>query len=200
MEQIFWENMWEKLDAPFRQSPCPVLLALLQQYTDVKNILVPLCGVNYDLIWLAQQGFNVTGIDFSTHTIDKFATFYNTPLQQIQPHQYHYQSAGQFTLHVSDFMIFNTTKSYQLIYDMGGLVALPAVMRKAYVAHLLKFLSPTTRCAILTKNDIANDSGPPFHITQHEINSLFNIPINKVTPFLVEDMPQVTTYIITSSS
>lgn len=195
MEQKFWEKVWQQKTMPYRTYPHPILLKLIKEFHHLNRILVPLCGVNYDLIWLAEQGFNVVGIDFANNTVEKFAKFYQVSLESIAPNEYAYYPKGLFTLYIKDFIKCLPTVEYDLIYDMGGLVALPLTKRVAYIQHLMKFFSANTLYALLVKNK-TDATGPPFFIDRQALNSLFNQQEWQIHIFDREEAMDIQAYLI----
>lgn len=66
---MHWEKVWQQLEdrVPWQmQGPHPYLVRNIKALTgdqERQRILVPLCGMSDDLIWLADQGHTVVGIE-----------------------------------------------------------------------------------------------------------------------------------------
>jgi thiopurine S-methyltransferase len=68
METEYWLKRWREGRTGWHR---PEVMPLLEQHwaaLDVprgSRVLVPLCGKSVDMLWLAQQGMRVLGIDVS---------------------------------------------------------------------------------------------------------------------------------------
>ncbi len=69
------------------------------------------------------------------------------------------------------------------IFDRASLVALPEDMRKLYVDKITEIQKPQTRTLLVTLTfDPAEMNGPPFSVTEEEVNDLYseNFSIQKL--------------------
>ena len=75
MDADFWLERWRDGHTRFHQNR---VTPLLQKYWPTlslpsgSRVLVPLCGKSLDLIWLAQQGHRVLGVELSPLAVDQF--------------------------------------------------------------------------------------------------------------------------------
>lgn len=196
MEPNFWQNKWQSNKVGFNQSkPNTLLMKHFSVLQLPKNscIFVPLCGKSIDMIWLADQGYDVVGVELVELAVEQFFAE-----NQIQPIVVKHPTTaglkyyqGRFnsqtiTLWVGD--IFKLTAqdldSVDAIYDRAALVALPDdgtndSLRVRYAQHLIK-LAPKAQQLLLSfglsgvdEAEYASYSGPPFLIPTQKIHDYY---------------------------
>ena len=77
MEADFWHNRWENNLTGFHLNEVNPHLKENWASMNMKSgtrIFVPLCGKSLDLIWLAEQGHQVVGVELSSLAIEAFYT------------------------------------------------------------------------------------------------------------------------------
>ncbi|MDZ7747687.1 MAG: hypothetical protein U5K43_01660 [Halofilum sp. (in: g-proteobacteria)] len=96
-----------------------------------------------------------------------------------------------------DFFDLSTTelKCCDALWDRAALIALPAALRAAYVAHCAALLAPGARGLLVTLDyDPAEHDGPPFAVPPQEVEALyapyFEIE-GLVAPHAVEPSPHL---------
>lgn len=158
-----WLEFWRDQRSDFHQSAVnPLLtkfwpaLALAQG----SRVFVPLCGKSLDMLWLAQQGHEVIGIELSPVAV---AAFFSE--NDLQPTQ---QQVGAFTLWrdgpisilCGDYFALTTNELGMIdtVYDRSALTALPEEIRGLYVAQLNRLISDTAVVFLLTVEDAAEDA------------------------------------------
>lgn len=179
MEPDFWLERWREGSTHFHQSR---VTPLLQKYWPTLElpagckVLVPLCGKSLDMLWLAEQGFQVLGIELSPLAVEQFfaenqleASAHESPMGR------HFVS-GNIEIICGD--IFNmdaTTLDACLgVYDRAALVALPADLRARYADFVYGQLSAQYRGLLLTL-DYPQDQmpGPPFSVDDAQVQALY---------------------------
>lgn len=180
MDVDFWLERWRDGRTHFHQNR---VTPLLQKYwpslllPSDSRVLVPLCGKSLDMIWLAEQGHQVLGIELSPLATDQFFTEHN-----LQPNIHdsalgrHY-IAGNIEIICGDIFKLDAATLAQCtgIYDRAALVALPRAMRGPYVQHVYAQLSPQYRGLLLTLDYPQDDmDGPPFSVGEDEILCLYD--------------------------
>lgn len=120
-------------------------------------MFVPLCGKSLDMLWLAQQGHDVIGVEISP--IATRAFFAENKLHA------HRRRAGAFTLWQSGRISILCGDYFALrqsdlgvidtVYDRAALTALPADIRALYSVHLRKILTFGSTIFLLTIEDAA---------------------------------------------
>ncbi len=136
-----------------------------------KHVLVPLCGKAIDLIWLAEGGNRVTGVELSPLAATGF--FEENGLA------FRVDESGALPVYVGrdlpvrivcgDYFRFEET-GFDAHFDRGALVALPSDLRPRYAAHTLARLEPEAlQCVVTVEYDAARASGPPFVVDPGEL-------------------------------
>src|SRR5690606_8492466 len=139
------------------------------------RVLVPLCGKTPDLVWLADQGCEVTGVELSDIAVRAFFTEQRLSARVERHPGFDVYRAGEkpIALWCGDFFDFLET-GFDAHYDRGALVALPEDLRPAYVAHLQARLKPgAARLVITLEYDQALAPGPPFSVPAAEVAGCF---------------------------
>lgn len=179
MEPDFWLERWREGSTHFHQNRVTPLLQKYWPTLDLPSgskVLVPLCGKSLDMLWLAEQGFQVLGVELSPLAVEQFfaenqlaATTHASPMGR------HYVS-GNIEIICGD--IFNmdaTTLGACLgVYDRAALVALPAALRAQYATFVYSQLSAQYRSLLLTL-DYSQDQmpGPPFAVDDAQVQALY---------------------------
>lgn len=179
MEQEFWHERWEKDQIGFHKPDGHPMLHKYWPQLDLaasSRVLVPLCGKSVDMLWLAEQGHQVTGIELSAIAAERF--FEENQLK------YKKQSRGAFDCYVGQDIeirvgdIFDMTASeiaaFDAFYDRGALVALPEDMRQSYVEQLMTGLKRAAVGLLITLDyDPSVMNGPPFNIGDEDVGKLY---------------------------
>ncbi len=170
MEPQFWHERWQRNEIGFHQdAPHPSLdrhwsaLALPAG----SRVFVPLAGKSHDLLWLAERGHEVVGIELSKLAVQQF----NAELAAApQPWQ------QRIDLRCGDFFALDAGKlgPIDAVFDRAALIALPAAMRGAYARQMLSLLQPRTRLLLVTlEYDPSQMSGPPHSVGESEVRALY---------------------------
>lgn len=180
MECDFWIERWREGQTGFHQTR---VTPLLQKFWPALNlpqgsqVLVPLCGKSLDMVWLAEQGHRVLGVELASLPVEQFFQENN-----LQPtiHQaadgVHY-IAGNIEIICGDIFALKASTLAQCtgVYDRAALVALPADMRQRYTHHVYSQLAADYTGLLLTlEYDQAQMDGPPFSVQEAEVMSLFS--------------------------
>ncbi len=175
----FWLNRWEEGDIAWHHDEVNEYLlshwCRLDAPTD-SRVFVPLCGKSLDMVWLAQQGHSVVGVELSSKAIDEFFSEQNLIPTYEKTESFQVFQAKTYTLLLGD--IFKLTAEYlegiAAVYDRASLVALNSYQRKLYAKILANVLQKG--CSILL---VAMDypqiemKGPPYSVPEKEVNELF---------------------------
>jgi thiopurine S-methyltransferase len=179
MDSDFWLERWREGRTGFHQQRVTPLLPKYWPSLDLPSdspVLVPLCGKSLDMLWLAEQGHRVLGVELSSLAVEQFFTENGlTPAVHTSPLGQHYVD-GRIEIICGDiFDLDSATLSACLgVYDRAALIALPEDMRPRYVQHVYGQLSDRYRGLLLTL-DYPQDQmdGPPFSVTDVEVQRLF---------------------------
>lgn len=183
MEAQFWHERWDQQQIGFHQpGGHPMLPAYWPQLglgADAR-VLVPLCGKTPDLLWLAERGHAVTGIELSRRAAVDFFDEHGldctvAPVGSFERHQARY-GAGHIEILVGDFFAADsaTLGVFDAFYDRAALIALPSDLRADYVAHLHGLLGANAPGLLITLDYDQNTmKGPPFAVPDSEVRSHF---------------------------
>lgn len=179
MEKEFWLKSWENHQIGFHQN---VYNSNLIKYFDKlklfkgAHILVPLCGKSLDMIWLAEQGYKVTGIEFSEIAILEFFKENNLNYTTQQDEKFIKYESENITILQGD--IFDTHVDYLKkidgIYDRAAAVALPVPMRIRYMEKIKELCKCLNMLVILLEYDQSKIDGPPFSVSEDFIYQQFD--------------------------
>jgi thiopurine S-methyltransferase len=137
------------------------------------RVLVPLCGKSPDLLWLAQQGLVVTGVELSEIAVRDFFDESGIQFEINKTGELMwFQSLEQaITIVCADYFQFSD-QAFDALYDRASLVALPPQIRPAYIQHTKSLLKPGAAQLLLTlEYDQSKADGPPFSVEPEEVES-----------------------------
>jgi thiopurine S-methyltransferase len=179
MQTEFWEERWREGRIGFHQQQVHRFLARFYpalQVPEGGRVLIPLCGKSLDLLWLAEQGAEVVGVELSELAVAAFFAEQGLVAQRGTCGALESWQQGSITLLQGD--LFTLTRGdvgpLAAIYDSAALVALPPEMHPRYAAKLAGLL-PVGGRLLLTSYVYrqAEMAGPPFEVPLSEIKQLF---------------------------
>ncbi len=180
MDADFWLERWREGQTRFHQNRVTPLLPKYWPSLSLPSsarVLVPLCGKSLDMVWLAEQGYQVLGIELAQLAIDQF--FAENSLQPTTHESSlgRHHIAGNIEIICGDIFALDvaTLNSCIGVYDRAALIALPTAMRKRYVEHVYGQLPEQYRGLLLTL-DYRQDQmeGPPFSVGDAEVQAIFS--------------------------
>lgn len=134
-----------------------------------KRVLVPLCGKSPDLLWLADRGNTVVGVELSKIAVESF--FAENGLRYRRGENEWQALDKDITIHCGDFFEFGD-RGFDGHYDRGALIALPRDRRPGYVARLNALLARDCYQLIVTlEYDQEAAEGPPFCVPADEVRA-----------------------------
>lgn len=175
MDSNFWHSRWAADQIGFHEgSPNAHLVSHVAQLGASRRVLVPLCGKSEDLVFLADRGHQVVGVELVESAVQAFFAEHGVrPLISEQGSLTRY-TAEDITLFVGDF--FATTPALlgpvDALYDRAAIIALPAPMRSAYTKHVRSLL-PAGAPGFTITVEYPQDqlSGPPFSVSETELRA-----------------------------
>lgn len=179
MNKEFWYQKWQVKDIGFNQSQPN---RLLQRYISLLNlkpgsgIFVPLCGQSIDMLWLAEQGYLVTGLELSPIACEAFFGDHKLPMEIVEIDEYRLYCGDRITIICGDFfkLVPAILNNIDAIYDRAALIALPNELRKQYARLLMNCLGSTGTMLLLSLTYCPNMmETPPFSVTEDEIRALY---------------------------
>lgn len=179
-DNVLWLQCWRDRQTDFHQKAVNQLLAGFWPSLDLakgSRVFVPLCGKSLDMIWLAQQGHEVIGVELSPIAVRAFFLENNLQAVQRQVDKFTLWQHGRLSILCGDYFSLSEGDLGQIdtVYDRAALTALPEDIRKLYVAHLKRIVAETTNIFLLTTED-TEESEPPsqaFGVAE-EIKTLYS--------------------------
>lgn len=156
-----WLQCWREQRTDFHQITVNPLLDRFwpSLALDIgSRVFVPLCGKSLDMIWLAQQGHEVVGVELSPLAVEDF--FRENGLIPVlrQQGQFTVWSCGRLSVLCGDYFALNAADigEFDTVYDRAALTALPENIRDQYVAQLMRLLPTSAKVFLLTIEDAAD--------------------------------------------
>lgn len=180
MEHSFWHQKWQSNQIGFHQEDVhPEFVRYFPSLKEGARVLVPLCGKSKDMIWLAQQGYQVVGVELSEIAAKDFlkengltaavsdVSMKGSVLKRFDCNEL------TITFYVGDFFAFDA-EPFDGLYDRAALIALPPEMRTSYVEHTKGLLIERAQGLVITTvYDQTKASGPPFSVSDEETQELW---------------------------
>lgn len=176
----FWLDLWHEGRTFFHRDT--VNADLIKYWSNLNlpqdaQILVPLCGKSLDMLWLAEQGFQVIGIELSEKAVLQFAKENDLHFTKRVSSQAINYFSPSISIWVADIFSLSTStiEPVDAIYDRAALIALPENLRSNYVQTCLKWLKPQGEILLKTMSyDQSQMEGPPFSVSDAEVKRLYS--------------------------
>jgi|TARA_B110000238_G_scaffold191472_1_gene225717 thiopurine S-methyltransferase len=145
------------------------------------TVLVPLCGKSKDLVWLANLGHRVIGIEVSeigaraffleNNLIYKESTYKNLKI---------FEAINiQISIYCGDYFDYDLCDA-EALYDRGSIVAIRPEIRSSYVHHMKSLLGQEAYKFIISLEYAEGFvEGPPYSIKPVEMLSYWSDLIEK---------------------
>ena len=140
-------------------------------------VLAPLCGKSRDMVWLAQQGYRIRGVELSPLAVEAFFREHHLQPTVTAAEGFECWRDGPYELYCGD--IFDLAhldcSDIDAVYDRASLIALNPMQREHY-ARLLCELIPITSRMLLVAMEYpqAQMQGPPYSVEEGEIRQLYS--------------------------
>ena len=141
----------------------PPFVSLFENNTIVPSkTLVPGCGRGHEVVFLAENGFDVTAIDYSTGAVN----YLNSVIQERQ--------LNSRVLHLDFFELDSTHDGlYDLLIEQTFFCAISPHQRPLYVETVARSLKKGGMIVGLFYNT-GREGGPPFNTTREDIINHFS--------------------------
>ncbi len=190
MNSKFWQSLWQNKRIGFNQSITNSLLTTYFSALPVPvggRVFVPLCGKSIDMRWLAEQGYDVVGVELVESAVQEFFAEQNiTPIMTQHPDhpnikgyqgQLHHQTTQQtLTLWVGDIFALTATDigHVDAIYDRAALIALPSDMRPKYSEHVRRLSHNAPQLLLTLSYNEGEWTGPPFSVSCEQVQQYYS--------------------------
>lgn len=178
MQTEFWLDLWRNGHTGFhRDAPMPLLVEHWHslELTAHSRVLVPLAGKSLDMLWLADQGHRVLGVELSPLAVQQFLDDHGLKADVRESEQGIHYVAGDIEIIQGDIFALSdaTLAACDAIYDRAAMIALPSDMRERY-AHQIYGRLPAHCRGLLIALDYPQSemSGPPFSVTRETVDNI----------------------------
>lgn len=135
-------------------------------------LFLPLCGKAYDIAWIAEQGYEVIGIELSDLAVEAFFDEQGLEYERFDSDRFGVYRSGKICLLQGDF--FDLRKddlgACSFVYDRASLIAMDAPNRPRYCEHMLSIVPAVSSMLLITlEYDQSEMQGPPFAVPAEEI-------------------------------
>lgn len=186
MNPTFWHERWSQGQINFHlPAPHPLLIKYAAVLGTRSRVLVPLCGKTVDMMWLAERGHSVIGVELSELAVRAFFDEHKLTAHESVRGPFKRFVAGAIEILCGDFFALEPAhlldehgRTVNALYDRAALVALPEAMRKRYASHLIGLMPSEATGLLITLEYGSNAaSGPPFSVTAQEVRALYEPPL-----------------------
>jgi thiopurine S-methyltransferase len=182
MHEDFWQQRWARNEIGFHLGEVNPYLQRYWPALEVPaeaQVLVPLCGKSLDMLWRAEQGYRVLGVELAEAAVQAFFSEQGLVAEINQVGEFRRYRSGAIEVLCGDFFSLTAADLLECraLYDRAALIALPAPLRERYAAHLAAILPPG--CAgLLVVLDYPQEQmpGPPFAVGEAEVQRLLAAP------------------------
>ena len=174
-----WLEMWrnDQTDDFHQTAVNPLLKQFWHHQKPDKNcrVLVPLCGKSLDMLWLAEQGHSVIGVELSPVAAKAFFKENNLKVKKSRHGNFTCWRSGNIVIWCGDFFSLQTQQlgHIDIVFDRASLTALHENVREQYVAQLRAIIDSEASVFLLTVEDIAKATRQHKSHIDDEIVSLY---------------------------
>ena len=179
MDRDFWHQRWQQRLIGFHLDDFNPHLVSFWGRLGLDSsvpVFVPLCGKSHDLLWLADQGHPVVGVELSEIAVEEFFRDHGLAFERSEIDTFSVWRGAGITLYCGDFFALRSEHLAGIgaVYDRASLIALPLPMRRRYADHLRSLL-PTSAPLLLVTLDYPQQEmdGPPFAVSPDEVRALY---------------------------
>jgi thiopurine S-methyltransferase len=170
-----WLDRWKENRIGFHEADANQhLKAHLPQFNlpVAASVFLPLCGKAQDIGWLAQQGYEVTGIELSQIAIEAFFAENTLEFERFDTDRFSIYKSANISLLQGDFFDLRSQDlaDCQLVYDRAALIAMELPDRPRYFEHMLSIIPSLCNMLLITlEYDQTEMLGPPFSVPTDEV-------------------------------
>lgn len=179
MDKQFWMQRWCDGKTGFHSDSVQPLLAKHWPSLELpagQRVFVPLAGKSRDMLWLAEQGYRVLGVEISPLAVEQFLAENSlTPVVHDSPAGRHYVF-GSVELICGDVFDLGAgiLSGCSAVYDRAALIALSPDIRARYADHLSRNLPAVCKMLLVTVDYAQNEmDGPPFAVDKNAVDALY---------------------------
>ena len=190
MKAEYWLQRWREGRTGWHHESVMPLLEQRWETLGVARgtrVLVPLCGKSLDMLWLAQQGMRVLGVEISPLAVEAFLDENRLHASRTEAADgVHYQitnAPADGDVEIVNGDVFGiapgTFEECHAFYDRAALIAFPPPMRDRLAREVYAKLPAGARGLLITLDYPAHEmEGPPFSVDEAEVHRLFDAQWN----------------------
>lgn len=178
MHADFWQQCWDQGQARFHlrcTNPNLPHYWPHELFAPGDTIFVPLCGKSVDLLWFAEQGWNVLAIELIETAVQAFFTENNLSYSCVQQGDFVEYVSGSIRVLCGDFFKLSAADLADCrgFYDRAALVSWQGEGQAQYASHLARIL-PAGCHGLMLVVDYEQEQmpGPPFAISTAAMQAL----------------------------
>lgn len=158
---VDWEQAYQQGNTGWDRGDISLNLTywLEEQQLQPCRLLIPGCGNGYEVLHLAQQGFEVVAIDIAPTAV-------NNVTNALQQHQLKAEVV------LADFFNWQPEIPFDAIYEQTSLCALAPEQWQAYEQCLYHWLKPNGKL-LAQFMQTGVEGGPPYHCKVDDMRGLF---------------------------
>lgn len=175
----FWHNRWGNQQIGWHRHVYNDLM--VKHWPEINapkggSVLVPLCGKTLDMLWLAQQGHEVVGLEMVQQAIDAFFAENNLQVNRTEYKEFSQYSSPPFSiLQGNVFNLPADVKQCDAWYDRAAMIAINPSNREAYIDLIRNQTKPGAVGLLITLTYPQEQmKGPPFSLTDEDVVSLYS--------------------------
>ncbi|EDV22806.1 uncharacterized protein TRIADDRAFT_58745 [Trichoplax adhaerens] len=172
------------------------------------SIFVPLCGKSLDMIWLAQKGHQVVGVEVVEQPCHDFfkeneITYKVQDLQGVEGKILTSQDPKiNITIYNCDYFALTSSLlgfRFDSVWDRAAFVAISPDLHSNYAKHLASLMAPSGRGLLIAVDYDINEHihpGPPFYTPDTLVHSIFSpfTSVQRLSSFLLTASPPTTLF------
>lgn len=178
-DNVLWLQCWRDQRTEFTLATTnPLLIRFWPGLGLAKGsrIFVPLCGKSLDLLWLAEQGHEVIGVELSPVAVRAFFKDHKLTATRRKLGAFTLWEHGRIHILCGDYFALSQALlgRIDMVYDHTALTALPEHLRPRYVAQLSRIIPCAAPIFLLTTEDTDPLAHPSLALAiDGEINALY---------------------------
>lgn len=179
MQADFWHKLWDTNEIGWHNNEVnELLLRNLSRLELKKNsrIFIPLCGKTVDIKWFIDNDYSIVGVELNEKAIKELFKYLKLEPTIKRVDSFTLYTAKNIDIYVGDIFELNTMilGKVDIIYDRGGIVALPVQMRKRYTALLVSITESAPQLVISYEYDQNLMEGPPFSVKESQLKDYYS--------------------------
>lgn len=182
MEASHWLKAWSENRIGFHQKN--VNKRMVSHWPTLElppgtQVFVPLCGKTTDMLWIAEQGHPVLGVELSAKAAKAF--YIENELEYVVSEcdgfEIYSSTNSAFAIEIWAGDFFNLTQTHLAqcgaYYDRAAMIAMDENLRAEYSAHMGGLIRPGSRALLLVISyDQDKMKGPPFSVSDENVRKL----------------------------